>query len=89
MVVTDYEDMESSDMKSIENYVPQIQVRSGLRSGASEGGGYVNGVWYPDKSGVCGGSTTPPTTPQPPTQPPSGGGWIGGVWYPDKSGTCG
>ena len=54
MVVTDYEDMESSDMKSIENYVPQIQVRSGLRSGASEGGGYVNGVYYPDQSGTCG-----------------------------------
>jgi hypothetical protein len=80
--------MESSDMKNNQNFVPQIQVRSGLRSGASQGGGYVNGVWYPDKSGVCGSSTTPPVT-TPPTQPPvQGGGWIGGVWYPDKSGVC-
>ena len=75
-------------MKKNENFVPQLLVRSGLRSGTSQGGGYVNGVWVPDQSGVCGGSTTPPSTPQPPTQPPSGGGWVGGVWYPDKSGTC-
>lgn len=69
--------------------VPQIQVRSDIRSG--EGGGYVNGVWYPDQSGVCGTSTTPPTTPPPtnPTPPTTGGGYVGGVWYPDKSGTCG
>jgi hypothetical protein len=69
--------------------VPQIQVRSHVRSGA--GGGYVNGVWYPDMSGVCGTSTTPPTTPPstlPPTYP-SGGGYVGSVWYPDRSGVCG
>ncbi len=75
-------------MKMEKNFVPQFQVRSDLRSGATQGGGYVGGVWYPDKSGVCGGATTPPGTPQPPTQPPAGGGWIGGVWYPDKSGAC-
>jgi len=70
--------------------VPQIQVRSSIRSGES-GGGNVNGVWYPDMSGVCGGPTpippTPPTPPIPPT-PPSGGGYVNGVWYPDKSGVC-
>jgi hypothetical protein len=81
--------MESSNMKINENYVPQIQVRSGLRSGTSQGGGYVNGVWYPDMSGTCGDSTTPPTTTPPPTQPSSGGGYVGGVWYPDMSGVCG
>ena len=32
--------------------VPQLQVRSDVRSG--EGGGYVNGVWYADMSGTCG-----------------------------------
>jgi hypothetical protein len=68
-------------------YVPQFQVRSDIRSG--ESGGYVNGVWYPDMSGYCGGSTVPPA-PVPPAPPPtSGGGYVGGVWYPDKSGTCG
>ena len=69
--------------------VPQIQVRSHLRSGAT-GGGYVNGVWYPDQSGVCGssGGGPGPTPPQP--QPPiSGGGYVGGIWYPDQSGVCG
>ncbi len=75
-----------------EQYIPQMQVRSDVKAGAT-GGGYVNGVWYPDRSGVCGG-VTPPTpippvpTPTPPT-PPSGGGFIGGVWYPDRSGVCG
>jgi hypothetical protein len=49
--------------------------------GGNYGGGYVNGVYYPDKSGVCGG-----TTPNPPT---TGGGYVGGVYYPDKSGVCG
>lgn len=68
-------------------YVPQFQVRSDIRSG--ESGGYVNGVWYPDMSGYCGGSTVPPTTVPPPPPPTSGGGYVGGVWYPDKSGTCG
>jgi hypothetical protein len=67
-------------------YVPQLQVRSHVRSG---NGGYVNGVWYPDQSGVCGGSSVPPA-PVPPTTPPTtGGGYVGSVWYPDKSGTCG
>jgi len=83
--------MEKNDMKSNRIFVPQIQVRSNLRSGATQGGGYVNGVWYPDKSGVCGGTTPPPggTPPGGGTPPPStGGGWIGGVWYPDKSGVC-
>jgi hypothetical protein len=71
------------------NFVPQIAVRSNVKSGAS--GGYVNGVWYPDMSGTCGTSTTPPTTTPPATTPPptSGGGYVNGVWYPDMSGTCG
>ena len=72
-----------------EKYVPQIQVRSDLRSGT--GGGWVNGVWYADKSGVCGGSPNPPSpTPYPPQPMPpvSGGGWVNGVWYADKSGVC-
>ncbi len=43
------------------------------------GGGYVNGVYYPDKSGVCGSSTSGGTT---------GGGYVNGVYYPDKSGYC-
>jgi len=73
-----------------EKFVPQIQVRSCVRSG--QGGGYVNGVWYPDQSGVCGGNVQPPSptpTPPTPTPPVSGGGYVGGVWYPDKSGACG
>jgi hypothetical protein len=71
-------------------YVPQFQVRSDIRSG--EGGGYVDGVWYPDQSGVCGGSTSqppPPSTVPPPPPTSSGGGYVGGVWYPDQSGVCG
>jgi hypothetical protein len=69
-------------------FVPQFQVRSDVRSGA--GGGYVNGVWYPDMSGVCGGTQPVPPPVPPPTPPPtSGGGYVGGVWYPDMSGTCG
>lgn len=48
------------------------------------GGGYVNGVYYPDQSGVCGTSTVPPTT----TPPTTGGGYVNGVYYPDKSGIC-
>lgn len=75
------------------NFVPQIQVRSHVRSGAT-GGGYVNGVWYPDMSGVCGGTVPPaPVPPAPvppaPVPPPAGGGWVNGVWYPDQSGVCG
>ena len=67
--------------------IPQIQVRTYVRSG--EGGGYVNGVWYSDMSGVCGSSgTTPPSAPPTPTPPISGGGYVNGVWYPDQSGVC-
>ncbi len=51
----------------------------------STGGGYVNGVYYADMSGVCGTSSTPPTTPTTPT----GGGYVNGVYYSDKSGVCG
>ena len=67
------------------NINPQFKVRSNLRAG--EGGGYVNGVYYADKSGVCGGSTPPP---QPePVPPVDGGGYVNGVYYPDQSGACG
>lgn len=52
---------------------------------SGSGGGYVNGVYYPDKSGVCGGTVYP--SPAPP--PTTGGGYVGGVYYPDKSGVCG
>ncbi len=71
--------------------VPQIQVRSYLRSGAPSGG-YVNGTWYPDMSGVCGGGypPTPPNPPYPPypPYPNQGGGYVNGVWYSDQSGVC-
>jgi hypothetical protein len=70
--------------------VPQIQVRSYLRSGAT-GGGNVNGVWYPDMSGVCGGGLppVPPYPPYPPAPNPNpGGGYVNGVWYSDQSGVC-
>ena len=72
--------------------IPQIQVRTHVHSG--QGGGYVNGVFYADKSGVCGTGGFPPTIPPgipptDPTWPPSyGGGYVGGVWYADRSGTC-
>jgi hypothetical protein len=70
----------------MQKIVPQLKVRSDLRSG---NGGYVNGVWYPDMSGYCSGTTPPTTTPPPTTPPPtSGGGYVNGVWYPDMSGTC-
>ena len=59
------------------DFVPQLKVRTNLRGGQS--GGYVNGVYYPDQSGVCGSST--PST--------SGGGYVNGVYYPDQSGVCG
>ncbi len=60
---------------------PQFKVRSDIRSGS----GYVDGVYYPDMSGTCTGSTVPPT----PVPPPSGGGGtVNGVYYPDMSGTC-
>ena len=70
-----------------EKYIPQLQVRSSVRSG--QGGGYVNGVYYPDRSGVCGGVTPPTPVPPVPPYPPSGGGYVGGVWYADRSGVCG
>ena len=52
---------------------------------SSSSGGYVNGVYFPDQSGVCGGTVYPPSTPPSTT----GGGYVGGVYYPDKSGVCG
>jgi hypothetical protein len=67
--------------------VPQIHVRSSIRSGAA-GGGNVNGVWYPDMSGVCNGVMPNPPSPNPPSPSPSGGGYVNGVWYPDMSGVC-
>jgi hypothetical protein len=72
----------------MQNKVPQLKVRSDIRSG--QGGGWVNGVFYPDMSGTCTGSTTPPPTTPPTTTPPptTGGGWVNGVFYPDMSGTC-
>lgn len=76
------------------NIVPQIQVRSHVCAGAT-GGGWVNGVWYPDMSGVCGGfvptppQPIPPYNPYPPQPPTPGGGYVNGVWYSDKSGVCG
>lgn len=75
-----------------EHVIPQFQVRTQVHSGQYGGGGWVNGVWYADKSGVCGGYVppVPPTPPGPlPVPPPSGGGYVGGVWYPDRSGVCG
>jgi len=83
-----------------EKLVPQMQVRTELRSGESQevgylpGGGYVNGVWYPDRSGVCGGVVppqppVPPYPPVPPSPPLGGGGYVNGIWYADRSGVCG
>jgi hypothetical protein len=73
------------------NYTPLFSVRTGVRAG--QGGGWVNGVWVPDMSGTCSGSTPPPNSPPttPPTTPPtsSSGGWVNGVWVADQSGTCG
>jgi hypothetical protein len=79
-------------------FVPQIQVRSDVRSGTS--GGWVNGVWYADMSGVCGGTQPPQPSPLPIPPAPNPnpnpnpnqgntGGWVGGVWYPNMSGVCG
>jgi hypothetical protein len=81
------EEKESKSMRN-ELYIPQLQVRSSLKSGTT-GGGYVNGVWYADKSGVCGGSTPPSPVPPPAPPPSDGGGYVGGVWFPDRSGVCG
>ena len=58
------------------DFVPQLKVRTNLRGG--QGGGYVNGVYYADQSGVCGESAAP-----------TSGGYVNGVYYPDKSGVCG
>jgi len=72
-----------------EQYVPQFQVRSHIRSG--QGGGYVDGTWYADRSGVCGGFNPAPI-PQPipqPVPPTSAGGYVNGTWYADRSGACG
>jgi len=69
------------ELEGMQNKVPQLMVRSDIRSGQ---GGYVNGVYYPDMSGTCTGTTPPP--PQPPTT--GGGGTVNGVYYPDMSGTC-
>ncbi|MBP1694724.1 MAG: hypothetical protein H6Q37_2607 [Chloroflexi bacterium] len=69
------------------NQTPQFVVRTGVRAG--QGGGYVNGVWYPDRSGECGGTVPPTTTPPTTTPPTTGGGYVNGVWYPDQSGSCG
>jgi hypothetical protein len=64
---------------------PQIQVRTHVKSG--QGGGYIGGVYYPDRSGVCGSAPVP--LPIPPNVPPqTGGGYVGGVWYADRSGLC-
>ena len=64
--------------------VPQIKVRTDVRGGLTTQptGGYVDGVYYPDKSGICGSTT--PTAP-----PPTGGGYVNGVYYLDQSGVCG
>jgi len=48
---------------------------------ATSGGGWVNGIYYPDYSGYCSG-----TTPVPP--PTTGGGYVNGIYYPDYSGMC-
>jgi hypothetical protein len=61
--------------------VPQFKVRTNVRGGASTGG-TVAGVYYPDNSGVCSTSTTPPSSG-------TGAGWVSGVYYPDNSGVCG
>jgi hypothetical protein len=58
---------------------PQMRVRTGLRGGQT-GGGYVDGQFFPDKSGVCGETTT---------SGGGAGGYVGGVFFPDKSGVCG
>jgi len=71
-------------MNALKSHVSQFRVRTDVRAG--QGGGYVDGVWYADMSGVCQGTTPPPPPPPPPTQ---GGGYVNGVWYPDKSGYCG
>lgn len=65
--------------------VPQLKLRTNLKSGTT-GGGYVNGVFYPDYSGYCATGTVPPTPPTPP--PSTGGGYVNGVFYPDYSGYC-
>jgi hypothetical protein len=64
-----------------------MKIHTNLRAGQTSGGGTVNGVYYPDMSGYCSGSTPTPTPPiyYPPT---TGGGYVNGVYYPDMSGYC-
>jgi len=61
--------------------IPQLHVRTNLRGGVTTQptGGYVEGVYYPDNSGVCSTGTVPPA---------AGGGYVNGVYYPDQSGVC-
>lgn len=68
--------------------VPQLKMRTSLKSGNTTSGGYVNGVWYSDMSGYCSGGTVTPTPPPTPPPPSTDGGWVNGIWYPDKSGYC-
>lgn len=78
-----------TNRKTAPTGVPQLRLRTNLKSGATTGGGFVSGVWYPDMSGYCATGTVPPTTPPPTTPPPTtSGGFVGGVWYPDMSGYC-
>ena len=63
----------------LNNTVSQLHVRTDLRGGQSSGG-TVNGVYYPDMSGVC-----EPVTAEQPTN----GGYVNSVYYPDMSGVCG
>lgn len=78
-----------TNRKTAPTGVPQLRLRTNLKSGATTGGGFVGGVWYPDMSGYCATGTVPPTTPPPTTPPPTtSGGFVGGVWYPDMSGYC-
>ncbi len=80
--------MQETNRITLEQAVPQLRMRTSLRSGATTGGGWVNGVFYADMSGYCSGQTPPPTNP-PTTPPPTqGGGWVNGVFYPDMSGYC-
>jgi hypothetical protein len=60
-----------------------MKLQTNLKAGQSTGGGYVNGVYYPDYSGYCSSGTPTPTPP-----PTTGGGYVNGVYYPDYSGYC-
>ena len=68
---------------------PQLRVRCNLRAGQTTTGGTVSGVYYPDMSGTCPGSTPPTGGGTSGIVPsPSGGATINGVYYPNMSGTC-